>query len=395
MWVHRGTVVSDNHQAPLRINTLSMKNWKNFSSASTKLAQRTFLVGPNAVGKSNFLDLLRFLRDIVSIGGGFQEAVRRRGGVSAVRCFSARQDPTIQIHVGLGTAENERVWEYELEFGQDNQRKPIIKKEVVWHNGHKVLARPDGEDISDPARLRQTHLEQVNVNRSFRAVAEFFASIRYLHIVPQLIREPDRSSGRKNDPFGGDFIERIATTDKRVQKGRLTRITTALQVAVPQLRELELIRDETGRPHLRGKYEHWRPQGAYQMEEQFSDGTLRLLGLLWALLDGSGPLLLEEPELSLHPGVVRYLPQLFARARRREPRQVIVSTHSAEVLGDDGIGTDEVLLLMPKGEGTQVRVANEVDEVRHLLDGGMTIREAVLPFTAPRHAEQLSLFEDA
>src|ERR1022692_4154264 len=56
-----------------------------------------------------------------------------------------------------------------------------------------------------------------------------------------------------------------------------------------KLKELQFDRDKaSGAPHLKGKYEHWRPQGAWQNEEQFSDGTLRLLGLLWATLEGSG-----------------------------------------------------------------------------------------------------------
>jgi hypothetical protein len=56
--------------------------------------------------------------------------------------------------------------------------------------------------------------------------------------------------------------------------------------------DLEFYRDPAkGTPHLRGKYEHWRPRGAWQTEGQFSDGTLRLLGLLWAVLDRTGPLL--------------------------------------------------------------------------------------------------------
>jgi predicted ATPase len=386
--------VPENHEAPLRITELRIKNWKNFTHADAKLQQRVFLVGPNASGKSNFLDLFRFLRDLVSVGGGFQEAVRRRGGVSTIRCLAARQDPTIEVEVALGTADTSNIWEYKLEYGQDNQRKAIIKKETVKHKGRPLLDRPDSDDRIDPARLRQTHLEQVNVNRPFRPVADFLASIRYLHIVPQLVREPDRSSGRKHDPYGGDFIERLATADKRVRRGRLNRITKALRIAVPQLRELDLWQDETGRPHLRGKYEHWRPQGAYQMEEQFSDGTLRLLGLLWAVLDGNGPLLLEEPELSLHPGVVRYLPQLFARARFKEPRQIIVSTHSPELLEDEGIGMDEVLMLLPQGEGTAVRPAGDAHEIKSLLAGGMTIREAVIPYTSPKRAEQLLLFAE-
>jgi predicted ATPase len=173
-------------------------------------------------------------------------------------------------------------------------------------------------------------LEQVNVNKAFRDITEAFGAVRYLHVVPQLIREPDRSVGKKNDPYGGDFLETLANTPKRTLDSRLERIRKALRIAVPQLEQLELVRDIRGTPHLRGKYRHWRPQGAWQFEDQFSDGTLRLIGLLWSILDGTGPLLLEEPELSLHVGVVEKLPQMIHRLQRRNDRQVIISTHSAD-----------------------------------------------------------------
>jgi len=201
--------------------------------------------------------------------------------------------------------------------------------------------------------------------------------------------------GRTNDPYGGDFLEQIARTNERTQKARLRRVGNALKVAVPQLAELELWRDDVkGTPHLRGKYEHWRPQGAWQTEEQFSDGTLRLIGLLWAILDGAGPLLLEEPELSLHPEVVRFLPQMFARSQGRTGRQVLTSTHSTDLLRDEGIGLDEVLLLRPGLEGTTISAALERDEVKPLLDSGLSMAEAVMPLTRPEHAEQLPLLAE-
>jgi predicted ATPase len=210
-----------------------------------------------------------------------------------------------------------------------------------------------------------------------------------------LVREPDRSGGRRNDPFGGDFLEQIARAQEKTQKVRLRRIRDALRVAIPQLSELELYRDARGTPHLRGKYEHWRPQGAWQTEEDFSDGTLRLMGLLWAALEGAGPLLLEEPELSLHPDVVRFVPQMFARIQRRLGRQVLISTHSSDLLRDEGIGLDEVLLLEPGEEGTSVRPANDFAEIRALLEGGVSLAEAVIPRTRPRRVERLALFGDS
>lgn len=72
-----------------------------------------------------------------------------------------------------------------------------------------------------------------------------------------------------------------------------------------------MYKDNRGVPHIRGKYDHWRSQGAWQTEADFSDGTLRLMGLLWALLDGTGPLILEEPELSLHAEVASHIPEMM------------------------------------------------------------------------------------
>jgi predicted ATPase len=378
----------------LRFTRLALENWKNFTKVDVKLQRRAFLVGPNASGKSNFLDAFRFFHDIVAVGGGFQESVRRRRGVSAIRSLAARRVSEITLQAQIGTEDKPAAWEYELSFTQDSRKHPVVKRERVLRGGKPVLERPNEGDLGDPKRLTQTYLEQVNVNREFREVAGFFASITYLHIVPQLVREPDRSVGRRNDPFGGDFLEQIAQTPKKTQRGRLSRILQALRVAVPQLRELKLEPDSKGDWHLRGKYEHWRPQGAWQSEEQFSDGTLRLLGLLWALLEGEGPLLLEEPELSLHSEVVRFLPQMLARLQRRTGRQVLISTHSPDLLRDKGIALDEVLLLLPTGEGTVVRSASDFLEIPALLQGGLTLAEAVIPKTRPAHAEQVALFAD-
>jgi predicted ATPase len=376
--------------------SLYLENWRNFLKADLKLQRRMFLVGPNASGKSNLLDIFRFLRDIASVGtgGGFQYAVKARGGVSAIRCLAARQNPDIVVRVEVAGERDTDTASYELRFAQDKFRRPIIKRECVKKNGVEILSRPNDEDKADPERCTQTYLEQVNVNREFRDISEFFASVHYLHIVPQLIREPERSVGRQNDPYGGDFLEQIARTPERIQKSRLKRIQHALAVAVPQLTGIELFRDEKGTPHLRGKYEHWRPQGAWQTENQFSDGTLRLMGLLWAVLDGRGPLLLEEPELSLHQEVVRFIPQMFARIQRRTGRQIILSTHSSDLLRDEGIGLDEVLLLVPGKEGTEVNPASGLGDIRELLEGGLSLPEAVIPRTKPEKAGQLSLFGD-
>ena len=120
-------------------------------------------------------------------------------------------------------------------------------------------------------------------------------------------------------------------------------------------------------PHLRARYSQWRPLGAWQTEEQLSDGTLRLLALLWSALEGAGPLLAEEPEQSLDPEVIRrILPML--RSAGRAQRQIFVTTHSKELLQDAEIEAGGLLLLVPGEEETRVAGGTPQDACA-LLDG--------------------------
>ncbi len=310
--------------------------------------------------------------------------------MSQIRCLHARQNPNVAVELNLQLGEDQ--WDYRLEFAQDNQRRPLVRLEKVLLNGRQLLLRPSKDDQVDPSRLTQTHLEQVNANKDFRAVSDFLSQVRYIHIVPQLIRETDRLSPRPNDPFGSDFLEQIARTSKRTLESRLKKINKALQVAVPQLRELTIDRDDRGIPHLKGRYEHWRPKAGWQTEEHFSDGSLRLLGLLWAFLDGSAPLLLEEPELSLHAAIIRHIPSMMAGAKKKGRRQILLSSHSVDLLADPGIGPEEVLLLNPTPDGTTVSLAAADQEIKALLEGGLQMGEVVVPRSAPKGVEQLPLF---
>jgi predicted ATPase len=379
----------------MRFTRIHLKNWRNFLNAEVPLQRRAFLVGPNASGKSNFLDAFRFLRDIANPkGGGFQNAINNRNGVSKIRTLHARKKPAVIIEAEVDLGDEDH-WTYFLEFSQDSQRIPVVKRELVWHSKENILTRPDDDDKKDETRLTQTHLEQVNANNKFRALQESFAKIRYLHIVPQLVRDPDRSVGRKMDPYGGDFIEQIARTHQKTRESRLRSIEKVLKIALPQLEKLELhFDDNLGVPHLRGLYAHWRDKGSWQFEDQFSDGTLRLIGLLWALFDGDQPILLEEPELSLHAAVIRYIPAMMNRINQSTGRQILVSTHSAELLSDEGIPPEEVIMLTPTDEATEVSLASDDREIKALLQGGLPLSEAVVPRTAPRNVEQLALFPD-
>jgi predicted ATPase len=379
----------------MQLLEMNLRNWRNFPAAKIPLAKRTFLVGPNASGKSNLLDVFRFLFDITHEGGGLQYAVKKRGGLSKLRSLHARQDNRVSIEAILGTEGVFPEWRYFLELTQNSQQEPRITAEEIFHfpSNSSQLKRPQPGENEDPELLSQTYLEQVSRNKEFRDISEFFSTIRYLHIVPQLIREPERSRGLQDDPFGGDFLERVMRVPERTRSARFRKIEGALNSAIPYFEHLSVARDQLdGQAHLEGTYKHWRKGAGVQREDQFSDGTLRLIGFLWALLDGSGPLLLEEPELSLHSGIARHIPFLIHRLASRRGRQVIASTHSVELLKSRGISPREVLMLIPGREGTVVSNARDAEKVRELMDARLPMSDAVLSLTTPKETSQLSLF---
>ena len=240
------------------VSRVRLQNWMNFIAVDVRLGKRTFVVGPNASGKSNFLDAIRFLRDLAR-GDGFGGAVAKRGGVSRIRCLAARRVPVVKLSVDLSDSDDsDPEWSYTVAFAKEpaGAHSAMITEEIVEHRGREVLHRPDDADRDDPLRLSQTHLEQISANKDFREVAEF-------------------------------------------------------------LRE--------------------------------------------------------------------------TRQSKRKP-QVITTTHSPDLLDDPGIAANEILLLIPGVQGTSVRPAAEIPEVRALLESGMSPAEVVIPATAPRDAHQLALF---
>jgi predicted ATPase len=377
----------------MNISKLSLRNWRNFQAIDVTLRERMFIVGPNASGKSNLLDAIRFLRHITQDAGGLQAAIAHRGGLGKIRCLAARSKPDVEIDLEL-SGPREPVWRYALGIRTQGKSDPELTYERVWRDDEQLLDRPTREDEKDRRRLSQTHLEQINANDSFRVIADFFAAISYRHLVPQLVRSTGISvtGALEREVFGSRFIEEVLATRKQTRDARLRRIERALKQAVPQLQELKAIRDpKDGKSHLEAVYEHWRPYGARQREDQFSDGTLRMIAFFWALLDGDSPLLLEEPEISLHAEIVEQLPALIHQVRkgRKSRRQILITTHSFAML-DQGVAPEEVLVLTPTSEGTTVQTAATREDVRIMVDAGIPAGEAVRPLTRPKTLGQLS-----
>lgn len=387
----------------MRITHIELKNWLNYQKLETgMLTDRVFIIGPNAAGKSNLLEVLRFLRDVAQPAGkkpqagGLQNAVTEmRGGISKLRCLNAKGDNEVRITINL-VSDDGTAWIYDLGFKNEGRGNNRIKvnREVVTKDGKIILTRPTEPDKKDPEQLTQTHLELTNANAGFRELSHFFSETTYLHLVPQLLKYGSRIGGNviENDPFGQGFLQRIAATVEKTRKARLRRIQKALDTVVPQFKDLRFIKDEiSGLPHLEANFVHWRERGAWQRENQLSDGTLRLIGLLWSLMEGNSLLLLEEPELSLNEEIVRHLPKVIHRiqTQTKTRRQVFITTHSEALLSDRSIPPEEVLRLANTPDGTEIKPLDAQEQI--MIASGMSVAEVLLASVKPENSEQLYL----
>jgi hypothetical protein len=384
------------------ITHVKVKNWRNFREVEFDLTQPvSYLIGPNASGKSNLIDVFRFLRDIAKpAGGGLQQAVAVRGGMAAIRCGYAGGDPEVRIEITLSDALHgpHEIWRYGLGFravgGAAIDRVLVTFELVQQGDTPPFVSRPDQEDENDPPLLTETHLEQTRANAKFRSIADTFSTVSYLHVVPQLIKHGEDIGGNRleGDPFGQGLMDRIGSVPDEDRRRILGKIGSILHIILPEFAsfiygDLEKVGRRRFFAELKG-----HGQQLYLREDQFSDGTLRLFGILWSLLDGKGLLLIEEPELSLHTAVVEQLPALIARAQRdaKHKRQVLISTHSEAMLSNPGIDAGAVIRLVPGKEGSDIVPPTEAE--LDALKAGFSVAEAVLPNTRPKGVEQLSLW---
>ena len=381
------------------ISKITLRNWKNFQHCSVEISNRCFIVGANAAGKSNFLDVFRFLRDLAKQGGGLQMAVDARGGLKKIRSLSARAHSDVMIQVELRNNDaSQPKWCYTIDLknnggGIAKQYASIIEEKVEnLQTGDVILRRKDSDANEDSETLKYTYLEQATQNARFREIKDAFFTIEYLNVIPQLVRDANSfvMTAGKEDYYGRNFLQRMAMLNDKTRTSYLKRINAVMVKVVPQLTELSFANDRNGVPHLEARYKHWRAKGAMQNEMLFSDGTLRMIGFLFAMLDGMGIILLEEPEINLHSSVVAQMPEYIASIQRQKNRQVLITTHSFDILNNSGIRSTEVLFMQNGNEGTDIRNIKDMPEVKALLNAGFSVADALIKKCEPEGVDTIA-----
>ena len=367
---------------PPFLRRLRLRNFKSIADCDVELNHLTLLVGRNGSGKSNFMDALAFTAD--ALRSSLDHAIRSRGGIDEVRRRSTGHPHNFSVRLEFGLADGRAAtYEYEIAARRNSFSVKRERLSIVRLNGTPFgFVAEQGEVTSNagvpvpPASTDRLYLVNAAGLPEFREPYDLLSSMGFYSLNPERMRDlqvPDEGDLLTRD--GGNLagvVARLAREDPRTRE----RVEQFLFSVVPGITAVEpanLGPKETllFKQAVKGSKHPWSFYAA-----AMSDGTLRVLGILIATMQRHVPLVgVEEPETALHPAAAGEL--MGALREASVNTQVLVTTHSPELLDQVNFETDRILVVQEESGTTLVGPIDEVGRsaVRdHLYTAGDLLR---------------------
>ncbi len=376
------------------------KNFKSIPACDVRLGPLMFLVGPNGAGKSNFLDAIQFVADALKLG--LDEAIRRRGGFAEVLHRGAAE-PEVGVRLEFRLSDGRRGI-YSFAFGAVTEGARVRKEDCLLRDPtvsewQATLRREVGEvNVSPPpsmsmvGRPDRLYLTAI-AHRELGQVLDSLTGMRVFHFDLEAMRTLQAANGSTQLlPDGSN----IAAVLRQLPAERKARVGDYLRAITPALLSVnvESLLDQA----IVGFTQSIVGQEHQFLSPAMSEGTLRALGILMALLqpDGSSDRRLsligfEEPEHALHPGALAVLLEALREGSAR--RQVLVATHSADLLENKEVHPEEILALEAFDGISHVGPVDEAGRTTvrdRLFTAGELLRIGALRPTDHAPAAQLS-----
>lgn len=412
----------------MTINRIHIENFKSFSEIDVDLTRFNVVIGSNAAGKSNFISIFKFLRDIAR--HGIVNAIAMQGGVEYIRNARIRNlreltvkimydpggtpdllNPDHENGVRLGMRSCESSYEFALRFDEKGDGFSIVRDELVIGcdlmncecHGDQVkktnligkgelritseagIVRyaaqiPDGcsltvDDII-PAFFRgkrlpeRTLLLETVYGYPLPHIEKLFDKIAVYDIDPKLPKKGVVITGKRElEEDGSNLALAIKTIIENPEKKR--KFSNLLRDVLPFVEDFSVQKfmDISLILTLRERYTK-----SYDLPaSSLSDGTIVIFAMIIALYFEEKPfIIIEEPVSHIHPFLVSRLMGMMKEAA--EKKQVMVTTHSTEVVKYATL--DDILLISRDSEGYSViSRPGDKEEVKAFLENEIGIEE--------------------
>ena len=351
---------SNVNEPNLSLTRIWARNFKSIRDLNLELGPLTVLVGPNASGKSNVLDVLRFIKH--ALRRDLDSAIASRQGIAAVRRsnpYGGTRDVEVGFEVergdfrlryGFVLGSRAGVYRVKKEFGNftftDNRHTTdefeVKEGRVIKPKGHDI-DRFETSELALPILTRTLFrfmVEPVDVRRELNRtyvdmnhLLIFFSRMQFYRLFPDAMRQPSRPADSRLLAEDGSNLASVLRAMVKRNSRYLGEIKSSLGQVVPGLKDL-VVQQSGG--FLVVKLRHGVDQDGNREAifdlTQESDGTVRLLGLLTAFYQDVPNSLIgvEEPELTIHPGALAVLADVMVEASNRT--RVVATTHSPDLI---------------------------------------------------------------
>ena len=357
------------------LSKMGLGQFRSFRLAKVEFDNPTFLVGQNGAGKSNFTDALSFLSE--AMASPLQAVFDRRGGTGTVgtvyrRSSTGGRAASLGLFVELEDLDEQTTSAaYGIRVKPKDNHDFEVKKEIcritMRDGSKKFFDRSNGAFKSNIPSLEPAleHnallLPIIGGDARFQPVLRFLSEMRVYRIEPVALRnvqEPD--SGIRLRPDGSNAASVLREIQRRSPHG-FRKARELLAAIVPQTIDVT--------PKAHGKKlslqftQQWSTSKKVKFEAlSMSDGTLRAVGLIAAVFQRPSPsvLVIEEPEATMHPGALGAVLDLVEHASRT--MQVVVTTHSPDILDASWIQGRNLRILEWKNGSTKISPASDASQ---------------------------------
>ena len=345
------------------IGKISIKGFKSIGDVDRlELHPINVLIGPNGSGKSNFIEAFSFLHEIRE--GRLQEYIGRSGGAEKLLHFGSKRTRQLKIHIWFGDAPNE----YEIILIPANPDYLIPLSERIYYR------RPDWINPKFWNLVRQGNeagISQVDQRPVGQYVRSHLNRWRKYHFhdtsSDSLIRKTADVNDNRFLRFDGSNLAAFLYYLHLKHGGSYDLIRRSVRLVAPFFDDFVLQPQALNEETIRLEWRHKRSD-AYFDASSFSDGSLRFVALATLLLQPDqhlpSAILLDEPEIGLHPYAITMLASLIKQASART--QIILSTQSSLLL--DQFEPEDVLVAERESGGTKLTRLDKADLEEWLQD---------------------------
>ncbi len=311
-----------------KLEEITIKNFKSIHNQTLKLGPLNIFIGSNGAGKSNLIQAFQFLREIVTQNLGGYTA--KKGGADTLLYFGRATSPQMEFSLEFGEGNESN--KYSVVLGGTDQDSLIIERETAYYHKRDQYkdryTRPIASNVNESKLRDHKHISAKQVLKDLESYRVYhFHDTSDTAAVKGLCDVEDNRYLKSNASNLAAFLYYL----QRKENDHFRNIEDTIRQIAPFFDGFSLEPSRLNPDKIRLE---WKEKGsdAYFNASSISDGTLRFICLATLLLQPELPtvVLLDEPELGLHPAAINIMTNMLSSAA--EQSQVLVATQSVTLV---------------------------------------------------------------